>query len=293
MISQYENVLPPPPVTTEQRIGATLRRLRKAAKVSQHQLAEVLEVHQSAISRIENGEQAILVSQLMVISKFFGVDATSMLDGRINYWQVANRFKVDLPLPDRYRLNMYSKLRELHPIIVFLNNTKGPAFTLNLFHTYNVESLLFASNDQVISTTIVLDLVRNLLQNKVLSEDTIHQLVDLTLDESYHEALFPIYQHQDNVPHLLHSYIGNMPYYGGEYSYDMESTGKNAFTITRRLKTQLYASADRDPVVSAFLCQYRQQLISAMPTIINAPALKIKKAICEEKGHHQCVYQVA
>ena len=42
------------------KLGHTLRSIRKAASVNQNEVAELLNVHQAAVSRIERGSQSFI-----------------------------------------------------------------------------------------------------------------------------------------------------------------------------------------------------------------------------------------
>jgi len=57
----------------EQRLGATLRRLRIAAKLSQEELGEVADIHRNYIGAVERGEKRISVSALDKIVRALGL----------------------------------------------------------------------------------------------------------------------------------------------------------------------------------------------------------------------------
>lgn len=55
------------------RIGHNIRALRIKANMSQIDLGRLFNLHQSAISRIESGEQVITPAELALVSKVFNV----------------------------------------------------------------------------------------------------------------------------------------------------------------------------------------------------------------------------
>jgi transcriptional regulator with XRE-family HTH domain len=61
------------------RVGANLRRLRTARKLSQAFVGELLGLHQSAVSRVEKAEQELSNQQLVILSDLFGYSVDSLL----------------------------------------------------------------------------------------------------------------------------------------------------------------------------------------------------------------------
>jgi transcriptional regulator with XRE-family HTH domain len=54
-------------------IGKNLHRLRKKKNMSQTEIANMLDLHQTAICRIEQGIQELTANQLFVLVKLFKV----------------------------------------------------------------------------------------------------------------------------------------------------------------------------------------------------------------------------
>ncbi len=59
--------------TYSPRLGSNIRFLRRRAKVTQEDFASMLGVHQSALSRIESGEQGLTPAQLIIAADYFGM----------------------------------------------------------------------------------------------------------------------------------------------------------------------------------------------------------------------------
>lgn len=60
-------------------IGKNLKTIRKDYKVSQATMGSLLKVHQSAISRMEKGEQTISPIQIWVVETVFGVSYDELI----------------------------------------------------------------------------------------------------------------------------------------------------------------------------------------------------------------------
>ena len=77
------------------KMGAKIKDLRKAAKLSQSQLAAYLEVDQSYISKIEKGERSIAVDMLEKIAYLFGSDLSYFLDEKSHVSPLSIGFRTD------------------------------------------------------------------------------------------------------------------------------------------------------------------------------------------------------
>jgi transcriptional regulator with XRE-family HTH domain len=70
-----------PGVTPEERFAANLRRLRKAAKLTQEQLAAKTELHPTEISRLERAVREPRLSTIVRLAKGLGVGAEQLVAG--------------------------------------------------------------------------------------------------------------------------------------------------------------------------------------------------------------------
>jgi transcriptional regulator with XRE-family HTH domain len=63
----------------KKEIGRYVARLREEQGLSQQQLAQRLDVHKSAVSRIEAGERGLTVDELAMVAELFGKTADEIL----------------------------------------------------------------------------------------------------------------------------------------------------------------------------------------------------------------------
>lgn len=61
-------------------IGEAIREFRKAAKLSQEQLAEKADLHPVYVGELERGEESASISALMRIAKALGVRVRDLVD---------------------------------------------------------------------------------------------------------------------------------------------------------------------------------------------------------------------
>ena len=68
-------------MTPEERFAANLRRCRKAAKLTQEQLAAKTELHPTEISRLERGVREPRLGTIVRLARGLGVAAEKLIAG--------------------------------------------------------------------------------------------------------------------------------------------------------------------------------------------------------------------
>lgn len=110
-------------------MGKRMKQQRKAKKITQYQLAELMDVTPQMISSAELGQKAIRPENLAKMAKILGVSADYLLTGRI----FGHRYSPSSGQIERLRLRTAStsrtNSRRLHPAMHqnrchFTNNTK-------------------------------------------------------------------------------------------------------------------------------------------------------------------------
>lgn len=69
----------PAPLTARMHIGANIRRLRKAKKLSQEELGELAECHRTYVSQLERCVTNISVDRLERLARILEVDVDELM----------------------------------------------------------------------------------------------------------------------------------------------------------------------------------------------------------------------
>ena len=77
----------------EEMVRENFKRLRKKVNVSQDQMAEYLNLEQSSISKFENGERTLSMSNLEKACALFGVQTIDMLNNDSNINNLSPSFR--------------------------------------------------------------------------------------------------------------------------------------------------------------------------------------------------------
>lgn len=272
-------------------LGDTIKRMRKCGKVSQQELADLLSIHQTAVSRVESGQQNLLPWQLQQLSEYFGVRVDAMLAGRVNYWALAERFGLNAPLPQNYREIAYSRVREVLPLLGFVLDLKGEAARDKMLASFGIEYAAISEPDQPISVQLTLDLFRELLSSKILTDGTFQKLIDQTRSEAVHGFLHPIYQTHESVLPLIITLVSNAHHYQRNFSYEISGLQKDRLELSIEPTPHMNKVLYRDEVLGDVLCRYRKAYIAQFPKYIGRRPLEVSESECMYHGAERCLYR--
>lgn len=65
------------------QLGSFIRLMRRQKLLSQREMAEYLNLSVMTIGRIENGERAVSVNELLMIAALFQIEVMSILNGAV------------------------------------------------------------------------------------------------------------------------------------------------------------------------------------------------------------------
>lgn len=273
-------------------IGATVQRIRKTAKVSQVALGELLGLHQSAISRIEGGQQNLSPDELLTLTTHFDISADALLSGTVNYWALAEKFKQKAPYPPRYREYPGSTVREIMPLFYFIAKNHGQPALHRLLQNHQLDGLLFQCPDQKIGVYALIDLFSDIVANGILCNRNFAALVDETRRPEIHGFLDRVYRVQKTSAHLLHALVLNADHYDSNFVYSCEERGKAVIikaTPARHMRHVEY----RTEVLKDTFCKYRREFIANFPRYLGKPPLAMTERQCHFNGAESCIYELA
>jgi transcriptional regulator with XRE-family HTH domain len=273
-------------------LGEAVRRLRKCAKVSQQDLSALISIHQTALSRVESGQQNLLPWQLQKLSEFFNVKVDSLLSGSVNYWMVAERFNQIPPFPEHYRQFPFSKTREVLPFLHFIDAVKGPSYSEKVLSEFGMDGALFGAPDSPVGIYCGLDLFRNMVTNRILTEQNFSKLIDQTRTERVQGFLHPVYETQESALRLVKSWVLNAHHYDTNFNYEMECGSKDTLHLSVTPADHMAKVSYKDDQIGDMLCRYKREYISQFPKYIGQRPAEIEHKECHYHGASRCLYTV-
>lgn len=273
-------------------LGKTVRFMRKTGRISQVEFGKLLDVHQTAVCRIEKGSQSLTPEQLSIISKYFSVSVDSLLAGEVNYLRIAEQFGGAPPLPERYRSLAFSKMREPRPLLQFAHEARGNSFARKLLTSIGLEEVLFLNLDLPISVNCNLDMARKLIETGTLTKEMFPRLVEQTRTEASQGFLHKIYSTQENPISLMQAWIINAHHYESNFKYAIEGLNSNAIDLTITPNAHMADVRYKDETLGSFLCDYKKAYFHSFPALIGQAPLTIEEKECHFHGHAKCVYSM-
>jgi len=272
------------------RIGGTLRRLRKSARLSQEDLARLLSLHQAAVCRVEKGQQNLEPWHLQRIAEIFDIRVSGLMNDCPNYWHVAERFGNKPPLPVRYRELPYSKGREVLPIIGFMTAEQGPASVRRSLERFGLDQAYLQAPDQPIGVNCVLDLLRQTIKDGLLNNRSLRSLVLGAQTENVQGFLHEIYRTQEAATNLLTTFILNRHHYNTNFSYELTECNGRGMTVAVTPAEHMKGVEYRDETLGDVLCRYRRETFTQLPRYIGAKPVEVAEEECHHRGAGRCVY---
>lgn len=277
----------------QRTLGETLRRLRKCARISQDQLAQVLNLHQTAVCRIEAGSQNLEPWHLQQLAEIFGVPVSSLLAGQVNYWQVATKYGQKPPFPEKYRDQAHTKVREMLPLLTYVRAARGGDYLFKVIDELEVDLVFLSSPDQPVSTILYLDILRSLIKEGLLANRAVlKKIVAEARSEGVQGFLHPIYATQENVLNLMKSLVLNAHHYESNFTYKMESESKDCLEVSATPAAFLNKLGFKDELIGDYICEYRKEFYTQFPKYIGAKLLDVKETQCSFRGADSCVYEL-
>lgn len=280
------------PKSIDLSLGSVVHSLRKTAGISQVDMGKVLDVHQSAVCRIEKGDQSLSPEQLFKLSKLFSVKVDSLLVGDIDYWRVAEKFEGQPPLPQRYRELAFSRVREVLPILDFMTQAKGASFAKKALTELGLQATYFGNPDQPIGLQCTLDLFRLLIKSKTLSQKNLNALIQYTRTEKVQGFLHHVYETQTLPFNLVQTWIMNAHHYESNFRYELEDLSRNSLVISIRPFPHMRDVQYKDAVLEDMLCRYKKGYFSSLPKYIGGKQLAVEEKECHFHGADKCVYTI-
>lgn len=196
-----------------QKVGRLIRATRKHLGLSQTAVAKMLGMDQSALSRIETGQQNLSVLEWYEFCNFSKISLNCL-----NFGYVEGLLQSDIRVPKRYRSDQNTKVRGILPILDFFEKKQGTG-SLNLFLKERaIDPDLILNLDANVSTTLIVEIISEIRPDDI-DYDEMTQCVS---HPSMHGDIQIIYdQIKNNFLELFKAWISNSEKYSTDAHFEM------------------------------------------------------------------------
>jgi transcriptional regulator with XRE-family HTH domain len=275
-----------------QDLTRTLLLVRKVAKVSQIELGEILELHQSAISRIETGDQLLTPRQLIRIANYFDLNFDDLMHGSIDYWRLAERFKTKPPFHQRFMHHPHAKLRELLPLMKLIKEEQGLEAFEEVLENFELRECFLRNPDMNVGSQFVFDFYAEALKRKWMSVGRSHHLAELSFSKEIQGFLSNIYFVAEDANALLRARVMNAKHYESNFEYVIEKQSSERTEISISPAKHMSQIEYKHSQVGDVICSGRKEHFKLLPLQIGKPELQVEEVECHFHGGSKCLYHI-
>jgi transcriptional regulator with XRE-family HTH domain len=243
----------------------TLKRMRKTCKISQVRIGTILGLNQAGVSRIENGTQQVSIEWLMSLSKLYQVDLESMISGRINYWELARKFNVKVPLPKKYLKDQRALVSEIDPLLNYFRCLYHEDTIHKFLKELGLEDLALIDKSSRVSIHCIYDILNLAIEKKLVSLSEVPKVVDLAFHSFEGLPFHSIYKTFETSPEIIQAWVLNSSAYEGMFTHRVESVYRNEQIISFKVCEELQEADFKKNQVDQFILDYKTQYFEKLP----------------------------
>jgi DNA-binding XRE family transcriptional regulator len=283
--------------------GRLLRYLRKSNSIKQSEMAELLNVSQSMISKLENGTLDLDFKTWVIVQREFKLSTYDMAYGYVDSLKpLQNKSSIDsksqhqFRIPSRYAKLPGSSARSTRPIIELVFQKLGYNNAISFFKNLKVDICYFCKMDNPISGNYHLDVAKLLIDKKILNKKTLKELRPMFQMENIHGSLENKYKKNVSAAKSIEQLIGNANKYEIDKFYEVHDKNENSLLISVMPNKCIDNMDLKDPEVGNYQGLYfKNYLNSYLDHFIEDNKTSHKIEILEsytDPKHSRWLYQV-
>ncbi|MGK5085057.1 helix-turn-helix transcriptional regulator [Bdellovibrionota bacterium FG-1] len=279
------------------RTARVIRAGRKLIGKDQRTIANLLQVSQAALSKIEAGILMPSTSQWFRLCQAFGIESEhSYKSGFIDNCSAAtseptypeSRFKI----PQKYLRHQGSKVRAIRPLIRFFADKLGEARLLEYFKHLNIDPDFFVIYDNQLNIRFNLELVTWLIESGNLKRDEIATMTKPLDTAEMHGRLHNEYVHAATKKQLLRSLLGHITKYESNFSYAICDEKADLLTLSVTPSPEMKYFDYKGASLGSFLCDYKKEYVKRFTRYVGGSAAGVREIECHFKGMKRCLYEI-
>jgi transcriptional regulator with XRE-family HTH domain len=279
------------------KIANLMRAARKRSGMTQVEVSKILQISQSALSKIESG---ILIPSAPQWFEFCGatkISPDSLTTGLIEYHSPATLQHgtqgIHFKLPKAYQQNRGSKMRAMLPIVNYFRNVGGEEKFDAYFKKIKMDSEMLYDLDAQVSLNFFLDLSRMLISEGLLKAKDFSKLTESVNRPQTHGYMHRQYDSEAGSLNVLSVLLANSAQYECNFKYQIEDQKKNQVTMSVTPREHLREMSYRnDPTLGDFLCKYKQHYFERFTSYGGTKGATLRELQCHHDGADSCVYQL-
>ena len=221
----------------ESKLGGVIKKVRTAAGINQSELGKLLQVDQAIISRMEKGSQIPSLAQLFVLTNHFEIDPLKFLSGKINYWDVGQRFNASKKIPAYFLENKTSLNFELYCLFEYIEQKKGVNYLIDWLTTVGLFPLTAIHPMDKMPPSLILDLYLDCFNKGHIGQRSLQSFSQVAVGKL--ESLFPGCSAWDRTDIFsgVSMMLGSLDIYDTFFNYKLEHANSRSLCYSVEAKS--------------------------------------------------------
>jgi transcriptional regulator with XRE-family HTH domain len=273
-----------------------MRAARKQQGLTQQEVSSRLEISQSALSKLEHGSLIASAPQWFEFCRLTRISPESLLTGYIERLVPATLAEGPregtFKLPKRYASDRGSKVRAMLPFLSYLTVAVGEKKADELLDHLKVDADYLIDLDNQLNLEFTLDIVRYLIDQKLLKPKDVSKLVKPVSLASMHGSLASRYSASASRSELLQQLVINARHYECNFEHRIEDAPKGALDLSVTPERHLSDIGYRDETLGDFVCRYKRHYFERFLAFGEGGAVKpVEELECHYQGAPSCIYR--
>lgn len=272
-----------------------IKKIQHLFNFSDKEMATLFEISEKKYQNFHNRTSLLSLGSIKYFSHYLELDHNELLEGHIDYYQLANRWVKNntTSIPKRYQVSPGSKIRTIQKILEPLAKDFGEHWRQKVLWHFQLHEDVLSNENQFINVLLVQDIFNYLKRELKLTEEHFRYFGMISHTVEKENSLTENVKNLKTSKQLYEKIFADLtPYYEKNFNYKIHKLTKDSMTLECSEKEEMKESLKVTSISHLDSNAYREGVIKSMPSLIGLPISKIVKTKCVHQGDTATLYQV-
>lgn len=212
---------------SELTIGPLMKAARKFKKLNQSDVAQAIGCSQSALSKMEHNLLIPNAPQWFLFSRYTSIPPETIEMGIIDRHSRVKlnngATSVGFKLPKRYRTNRSQKVREVYPLLSYLEKKVDGLVFEQFFDNLGIDAEFFLDFDNLINFQMIVDLINLYIRLEKTSLEDIQEVIDFGQNDLYWDKFEEGWKQLQGPHEVLAGFAKEQAYFQVDFKVNIEN----------------------------------------------------------------------